>query len=284
MTNRILQTTVAGALLILLAAIPVQAQSADSNLTFEVASVKPADPNAQGTSIRVVPGGGLNMTNITLRNMITFSYDIRDFQLSGGPGWMGSERFDIQAKPPATDTPIVMANMTEEQRRAFQTELRMRLRALLAERFQLVVRKETKELPAYALVVGKNGHKLEPVPEAAQPGQQRMGMSMGRGQITATGADLQMLCNVLANSAGRPVVDKTGLKGRFNFKMEWTPDPGAGHMAPPGGPRPDAPPPADLTGPSLFTAVQEQLGLKLDSVRAPVDAYVVEKAEKPSEN
>jgi uncharacterized protein (TIGR03435 family) len=162
--------------------------------------------------------------------------------------------------------------------------MRARLRPLLAERFQLVVQKDTKELPVYELLVGKSGHKMKPADETVPPH-----MRNGRGEMMARAVPMQLLVDSLSSQVGRTVVDRTGLQGRFEFELHWTPDPGMGPGLPgvPGGPGgPGGPPsaPADLSGPSLFTAIQEQLGLKLEPGRAPVPAIVVVRAEKPSEN
>jgi uncharacterized protein (TIGR03435 family) len=261
-----------------------QAQDGGTPLTFEVASVKPASPDAQGTSITLIPAGGLKVTNGSLKQLITFAYNVRDFQISGGPGWLGSERYDVLAKAPSSDAPTDVRQMNNEQRRVLEEQVRERARALLAERFQLSIHSDTKDLPIYELVLAKNGHKLQASKEQ-DGGKQHM--RTGRGQMTAEGSTIQMLTNILSNLTGRTVVDRTGLTGRFDFKMEWTPDPG-GPMGPggPGGPdgRPEAAAPPDLSGPSIFTAVQEQLGLKLESTRGPVEIIVIDRVEKASEN
>jgi bla regulator protein blaR1 len=250
-------------------------------LTFEVASIKPADPDARGTSIQFMPGGGLKMTGIPLRGMITFAYDVRDFQVSGGAGWVGTERFDVMAQPEHAGAQALddLAKMTDLQRRTVRDQVAERLRALLADRFQLVVHKETKEQPIYALLVSKNGAKLK---EPKNVGG-RQGMSMNRGRLEGFAAPLEMLSTTLSNAMGRPVVDKTGLTGKYDFVLEWTPDVGAG----PGpqafgdGATPPAPAPG---GPTIFTALQEQLGLRLESQKGPVQLIVIDRAEKPSEN
>jgi uncharacterized protein (TIGR03435 family) len=174
--------------------------------------------------------------------------------------------------------------MNDEQRRILEEQVRERARALLAERFQLVIHRDTKDLPIYELVLAKNGHKLQASKEQ-EGGTQHM--RAGRGQIMAEGSTIQMLANHLSSLTGRTVVDHTGLKGRFDYKLEWAPDPG-GPMGPggPGGPdgRAEAAAPPDLYGPSIFTAVQEQLGLKLESARGPVEIIVIDRVEKASEN
>jgi bla regulator protein blaR1 len=238
-------------------------------LTFEVASVKPANPDAKGSSIRFMPGGGLNMTNMPLLNMITFAYDVRDFQVSGGPGWVGTERFDVTARPDraAADALQDLSKMTDDQQKTVREQMNERVRNLLADRFQLVVHKETKDQQIYALVVSKNGAKFQ---EAKELGPRR-GISMNGGRIQAFGAPLEMLTQSLSGQLGRPVVDKTGLTAKYDFVLEWTPDLGAAGDAAP-------------VGPTIFTALQEQLGLRLESQKGPVPNIVIDRVEKPSQN
>ena len=262
--------------LILLLTCPGFAQ-----LTFEVASIKPTGPETPVQFIQFMPGGGLKMMGITLRGMITFAYDVRDFQVSGGPGWVGTERFDVMARPEhaASEGLDDLAKMTDAQRMTVRDQMGERLRGLLADRFQLVVHKETKEQPIYALLVSKNGAKLK---EAKTVGE-RQGMSMNRGRLEGFAAPLEMLSTTLSNSMGRPVIDKTGLTGKYDFVLEWTPDVGAGAGSQAFGDGVTSPAPAP-GGPTIFTALQEQLGLKLDSQKGPVQLIVIDRAEKPSEN
>jgi bla regulator protein blaR1 len=272
-------TALAGPILVGIATAPrVRAQASRESLKFEVASIKPSSPDARATQIRIVPGGGMNIVNATLKGVITFAYNVREFQLSGGPSWVNSERFDIVAKVGPNDAPPDPRQMTDTQRTQLQEDLRTRFRALLAERFQLVVRPETKELPVYGLVIGKNGSKLV-VSQEPESGQRNLRMQ--RGQLNAIGTTVEMLAASLSNIVGRTVIDKTGLKGNFDYKLEWTPDTGP---ASPGGPGDRPEPAANPSGPSIFTAIQEQLGLKLESTKGPVVTYVIEKVEKPSEN
>ncbi len=262
--------------LILLLTCPGFAQ-----FTFEVASIKPANPDTPGSSIQFMPGGGLRMTNVSLRGMITFAYDVRDFQVSGGAGWVGTERFDVMARPEHASAEAVEdpAKMTDQQRRTNRDQITERLRALLADRFQLVVHKETKEEPIYALLVSKNGAKLK---EAKAVGS-RQGMSMNRGRLEGFAAPLEMLGQTLSNVTGRPVIDKTGLAGKYDFILEWTPDAGPDARAQGFGDGVTEPAPAP-GGPTIFTALQEQLGLKLEAQKGPVQLIVIDRAEKPSEN
>jgi bla regulator protein BlaR1 len=256
--------------LAVLIALPGFAQQA---LTFEVASIKPSNPDTPGGMIRLMPGGGLNLTNIPLRNMITMAYDVRDFQVSGGPGWMGTERFDLTATADrvAAAGPDDFAKMTDAQRKTVREQTNERLRALLADRFKLIVHKEIKEQPIYVLVVSKSGAKLQEIKEA----QAKMGMTTNRGRMQAYGVPLEMLAQSLSGTLGRPIMDKTALTGKYDFVLEWTPDLGTGSDAA------NAPAPS---GPTIFTALQEQLGLRLEAQKGPVENIVIDRAEKPSEN
>ncbi len=254
----------------------IHAQTQDS-LKFEVVSVKPADPDAQGARIQLAPGGGMNMVNASVKQLITFAYDVRESQVIGGPNWLESQRYDIIAKAPPSDGPSDPRQMTNDQREILQRQLRERVRNLLAERFQLTIHRETKEVPIYALLLGKNGSKIQPAKE--QQGF-RHGMQLRRGQMNAEGASLQMLTNALSNVTGRPVIDRTGLQGNFDFKLEWTPESAA--LTPGASGEPSSQ--VDLSGPTIFTAVQDQLGLKLESQKGPVEMIVIDRLEKASAN
>jgi uncharacterized protein (TIGR03435 family) len=257
---------------------------AQSTPTFDVASIKPSSPEARGTSLMFQSANSMRITNAPLRMLITFAYDIRDFQLSGGPGWIGSDRFDILAKaertPGTENVPDDFRKMTDQQRTAAAEQMRLRMRGMLAERFQLTIHRETKDGAVYALIVAKGGSKLQP----KEPGDGPQGLRMGRGQLTGMAASMQMLTNVLSNQVGRPVVNKTGLDAKYDFKLEWTPDVGSGEG--PGGPPPgiETQPPPKADGPTLFTALQEQLGLRLESQKGPVEMIVIDRVEKPTEN
>jgi len=262
------------------------AQSPAASPVFDVASIKPSAPDARGTSLMLQPPNGLRITNAPLRMLITFAYDIRDFQLSGGPGWIGADRYDILAKAERTasndNVPDDPRKMTDAQRMNKQQEMRERMRALLADRFQLTIHRETKEAPVYALVVAKGGSKIQPAKEVEEGPQ---GMRMNRGELTGMKAPISMLATTLSSQLGRPVIDKTDLKGKYDFKLQWTPDAGPGvdplKQLPPGV---EAPPPPSADGPTIFTALQEQLGLRLESQKGPVETIVIDRVEKPSEN
>ncbi len=247
--------------------------------SFEAASIKPAAPQT-GPGFRVSMGGDpgrINYRNASFKQLVTRAYGVKDYQVSG-PGWIESERYDVTATMPS-DTP--------------KETVQLMLQNLLSERFHLTVHRENKEMPAYALVVAKGGPKLKPAADALPPGGQaglkRGGMMMMRpGKIEASGMDLGAFSNLLANLIGRPVLDMTGLKGAYDCTLEFAPDSSIGmpgmKMAVRGEGGDGAPPP-ESSGPSLFTAVQEQLGLKLEPRKTPLDMIVVDSGDKiPTEN
>jgi bla regulator protein BlaR1 len=282
--------TSVGACLAWLSVFGLFGQSSTPPLTFEVASIKPSGSDDRRVSIMMQPGGGLRTTGSTLKMLLTMAYDVREFQISGGPAWINTDRYDIMAKAErstgAENPPGDPRTMTDEQRKTVGDQMRERLRALLADRFQLTLHRESKEQSVYALVVAKNGPKLQESQTKEGTGPRGPMMRMGRGELSGQGVRLDMLASTLSNQLGRTVIDRTGLKGNFDFKLTWTPDPGQSATPLGGGPPPgaDAPPPPDPNGPSVFTALQEQLGLRLESQKGPVEMLVIDRVEKPSEN
>jgi bla regulator protein blaR1 len=256
---------------------------------YEVASIKPDKSGTDMTMLRTTPVGFI-ATNVPLKMLIQQAYGVEDNQILGAPSWIGSARFDIEAKVSSSETDA-LHNLGPDQRR-------LMLQPLLADRFQLKVHTEVRELPILALVVAKGGPKLhEAKPgdtypngikgfdgEAGGPGL----MHMGPGQLTAQGLPMSSVAQLLSQQLGRTVHDKTGLTGKYDFTLQWTPEvggspmmkgPGAGQQGP-GGP----PSPTDNGGPSIFTAIQEQLGLKLESQKGPVEVVIIDHVETPSEN
>jgi uncharacterized protein (TIGR03435 family) len=212
---------------------------------FEVASIKPSDP-AQPIAIRR-SGDRLATVSTSLEFLITWAYDIHTDRVYGKPKWLDSTRYDILANAPEP------------------ADFKGRMQALLAERFKLAVHRETRELPIYALVVAKGGPKVELREHTGPMGQNPFGMP-GRGVLVGTEVTAGMLAKVLENQLGRSVMDETGLKGVFDFKLEWSPD-------------------QSTEGASLFTAVQEQLGLKLEARKGPVEVLIIDRIENtPTEN
>lgn len=221
--------------------------------SFDVASVKVAPQPVGGysSSMNVTPGR-LNCTNVTLKKLIARAYSVRDYQVSG-PDWINTELYTIVASMPADTS---------------GDDLLLMVQSLLAERFQLVFHKEQKDMPVYELVVGKGGHKLKQVEFG------RGSTSMSPGKLVATGIPLRNFVDTLSRYLNRPVLDKSGLTGVFDFTLEWSQDGKATDAA------------GDLpAAPSIFTAIPEQLGLKLESRKAPIEILVLDRAERaPSGN
>jgi uncharacterized protein (TIGR03435 family) len=269
-------------------ALPIGIIAQKPPIVFEVASIKPSAPDSRGgrnfmegschgsdtdfDSILHIPSsapqGRCLFNGITLKMLIVWAYNLPlvppdrlDQMIIGGPGWTGSDTFfvDARAENPSTTT---------------RDQLLLMLRELLAERFGLAVHRETKEVSGYMLVVAKNGPKLK---EPQDKEHQRLGMKLG-GPLTGANASMSMLASALSDRLGRPVLDKTQLAGNYDFTLAWTPgDNEVGPRLPPGQS-------ADLFAPSLFTALQEQLGLRLESQRVPIEFLIVDHAERPSEN
>ncbi len=229
--------------------------------------MKPSAPEAPGMFIRYLPGGGVRITGITLQNLISIAYGVRNFQVSGGPKWIDTNRFDIDARPSTSDAAesTARALTSEDQRNAAAA-----LKSLLTDRFQLRLRRETREQPVFALVVAKGGPKLQ---EAAESGS--FIRKINRGSIKGQATSLQLLALNLSYEVGSPVIDKTGLTGDYSFDLKW--DPGTLSAA-------QLSVASDPDGGSIFTALQEQLGLRLQAEKGPVKVLIVEHAEKPSEN
>lgn len=254
---------------------------------FEVASIKPSAPDARDMRVRNTGGGRVNINNLPLKELIVFAWRVQPFQVSGGPPWITTDHFDISAKSENTPKP---------------GELQLMLQALLEDRFQLKIRHETKELPVYALVLARKDGKLGPnlteakeggcvAPDPTQPPRrQEPGQSpvrncgqqmMSQKTLNAASVPIANIIPMLARMLGRTVIDKTGLTGKYDISLEWAPDESQTGLLPPDGPKP---PPSEVQGPSIFTALQEQLGLRLESQKGPVDMLVIDRAEKPSEN
>jgi uncharacterized protein (TIGR03435 family) len=262
-------------LTISLLALPNLAQSTPApdatRLTFDVVSIK-RNNSGPGPAMIISPpeSDQIIVRNASSRLIIGEAYGIRlHDQIVGLPAWADSEAYDMDAKIAASDEAAF--------RKLLPMQRNPMLQSVLSSRFGLVCHFETKELPAYALVIAKAGPKLKEVQPGILPGglKDPGGIDMGRNQITATGASMLPLLHVLQIQLGRPVVDRTGLTGNYTFKLSWSPD----AVASPSSANPDAD-----TGPSLFTAIQEQLGLKLQPVKAPVPILVVDHIERPSAN
>ncbi len=256
---------------------------------FEVASIKQNKSGGPGMTLHIEPGGRFVANNITLQLLVQEAYGLKDSQISGGPAWINSENYDIEAKPDESSA-MQISKLTAEQRKE---RLMLMVQALLADRCKLAFHHDTKELPIYSLVVAQGGPKLHETspPPPLSPGPPNPGSKggvwmMGRGHLSVNGARLDMFADVLSRVLGRLVLDKTGLSGFYEFTLQWTPDDSENSMfrsAPGGQEAPNSAPP-ETPGPSIYTALQEQLGLKLEAGKGPVQALVIDHIERPTEN
>lgn len=275
-----------GLTLLLAGCVAVVAQEKDP--TFEVASVKANKSGDGNGNMRGVGSDRVVATNMPLRPMITFAYQVAGYQLIGGPGWLTTERYDINAKmeaPPASVIPFIPGSTTPNP-------MQLALRHLLEDRFKLRTHRETREMDIYALVMarpgGGPGPGLKPTtqdcskaveaqrpgaPPPGAPGQPFCGISGSPGRVKFGGLPASSFATALAGPAGRMVVDRTGMTGSWDFELTFAPENRG----------PDAPP-ADPNAPSFFTAIQEQLGLRLESTKGPVDVLVIDSVEKPTED
>lgn len=268
---------------------PAQPPDPNVPLYFEAASVRRNTSGEQGQNIRRQPGGRLTATNMTLRSLITFAYQLQPFQLVGDPSWIRTEHFDIVAKMEGDPAPVPPGQGPDP--------LMLAMRSLLTERFKMAVHRETRELDIYALVMarpdGKPGPSLKPStqdcaammaaarggpPPGPPPGPNSpivCGMRGSLGRIQAGGMPMNTFANNLSGRVQRTVVDRTGLSGYWDFEINFAPE-SAPIPLPPGVDLP----PGDPTAPSLFTAIQEQLGLRLQSTKGPVEVLVVDRIEQ----
>ena len=236
----------------------LSAMPADALPKFEVATIKPSkeDPEGRGFSFSI-KGSRVTTTNTTVKELITFAYRLHKNQIVDGPDWLGTNRFDVDGVPDVAGRPN-------------DKQFRMLFQRLLAERFKLVFHPDKKELSVYALTVGKNGAKLAKTVHS--PNDPVDFHFHGLGALTVGNSTMRDFCDGMqAGVTDRPVVDRTGLTGRYDFNLNWTLDDSRATNDP------NAPP-------GLFTAIQEQLGLKLQPAKALADVVVLDHVEKPEEN
>jgi uncharacterized protein (TIGR03435 family) len=273
--------------------LPQQGPPPDPELRFEVASVKAADTSGGGMMMRMMPAS-FEAAGVPLRLLLRQALQKPDYQIIGAPGWVDTERYTIAAKAASgtaqSAMPVMMVN-------------------LLKDRFQMTSHTETRELPIFNLVLARGDRR--PGPNLKQssaecqamiaaraagagappaPGGPPMfdpnapiacgSVRTGPGMLGAGGRTIAQLVQMLSNSTGRPVVDKTGLTGAYDFSLRFAPEPGS--FGPFGPPPPGVLPPPDPDAPNLYTAVQEQLGLKLENARGPVEVVVIDRLEKPA--
>ena len=235
------------------ATVAVSAQNAAP--AFEVASVK-RNNSASGNSSSRNLGSRYTAINVTVIQMLRNAYGIQEFQIAGGPSWVGIDRFDIEATIPAGSKP---------------GDAQLMLQTLLAERFKLTFHREQRQTSIHSLVVAKTGHRLTPGDPAKCPNTGGCGFNASPTQIVGESVSMTQLAARLSRSIGIHVVDNTGLQGLFDLKLEWTiEDQFVGRGA--------------TASPTIFPAIQEQLGLRLESTRGPVETLVIDRVERPTEN
>jgi uncharacterized protein (TIGR03435 family) len=228
---------------------------------FDAVSIKPAQTGARGYSIRPLPGR-LSTQNTSLKQLVAAAYHVNDYQVSGGPKWIDTDRFDIEAKAPDADKP------------PSEKELMLMLQKLLEQRFALAIHRDTREQQVYVLQPGKSGPKLQPAKDTSVPTQFRV---VQRHIITSVNAPLDHLIETLQWVLGRPVLDQTGLSGAFDYKLEWAPDDLQLRSD-------ESPVQSEGSLPSLGSALQEILGLRLLSQKGPVEVINIESASHPAGN
>ena len=223
-----------------------QAGSSPARAQFEVASIKPSAQGVRGATFYNPTRERFQIDDVTVKGLIAYACNVREFQIEGASGWVASDRYNVIAKPDG--------ELTDERIRAM-------VQSLLAERMGLKIHRESREMSVLSLTVAKGGPKLQESAIAAGPT-----MRGGEGRLTGQNLTMDMLASLLANRVERPVLNRTGMPGQFDIKLEWVPE--------------ESP----ETGPSIFTAVQEQLGLRLETERAAAEILVVEHVDRPSPN
>jgi uncharacterized protein (TIGR03435 family) len=256
---------------------PPKAMAADAVPKFDVVTVKPSDPNRPGKGF-TIRGRHVMTINTNLNDLITFAYGLHAKQIIGAPEWFGTEKFDIDGVPDVEGRPN-------------SKQMKLLIQSALTDRFKLTFHNDEKELSVYALVIGKAGPKLTAT--IHQPAEPVNFLYRNLGALMVTNATMKDFCDGMQGSAmDKPVVDHTGLTGRYDFTLNWTPDDsqflqmGVPKPPPPqaGAGAPATPADDPNAPPSLSTAMQEQLGLKFESVRASAPVFVIDHVEKPSAN
>ena len=277
--------------LLLFGVVAVVVAAQEKNATFEVASVKANKSGDTNGNLRLQPGGRVAATNMPVRPIITFAYQLAQYQLVGGPGWLTTDRYDLVAKMEQDVDPASIIPGANTP-----SPMQLALRSLLEERFKLKVHRETREMDVYALVMarpgGGPGPGLKPTtqdsaaaaaaarrggpPPTGKPGEPFCGIQGGPGRLKFGGLPASALPQAFSGPAGRMVIERTGLTGAWDFELTFAVE---GRGAGPGGPEA-----APTDAPSLFTAIQEQLGLKLEPAKGPVEVLVIDGIEKPTED
>jgi uncharacterized protein (TIGR03435 family) len=224
---------------------------------YDVATFRLYVPGST-TSYSPLPNGGFIAKGTKLKDLICEAYKKFDFQCLGGPGWLDSERYDVEAKPDSTIADQLQ-NLSWKQRQPVQHRMDQ---VLFANRLKLKVHFETKEMPIFALVIAKGGQKMTGAKNADT-------YTVGNGKMQAWGISMDVLAGQLSQEMGHIVQDQTGLKGNYSFTLRYSDDVNSS---------------PDSSEPSIYTALQEQLGLKLEPAKGPVDVLVIDHVERPSEN
>jgi uncharacterized protein (TIGR03435 family) len=241
---------------------------ANAHPSFEVATIKPSKADQPGKFFRF-RGHRFTTTNTTLDDLISYSYRLHDNQIIAAPGWAGTEKYDIDAEPDGEGAP------NDQQWKDM-------MQKLLTERFALTFHRDKKELPVYVLSVARGGPKLSK--SQSDPNGNFHWSFRGRigGDLTLYNASMADFANLMQrNVLDRPVVDQTGLTGRYDINLDWTPDDSQFEGM---GAKPTPPTDSPNAAPNLYTAIQEQIGLKLDATKALAEVLVIDHVEKPSEN
>ncbi len=256
--------------------------------SFEVASIKLDHSGSPGTHIHY-RSGRFSAAGVTVKALIQFANNVQGFQISGEPGWANSEKYDIEAK----DFDSVVENFPNLPPEERMGHIELCVQSLLADRLKLKLRHETRELPVYVLVIAKSGPRMKVTtpgniyldgwkgPDGKSHPDQGFD-SEKSGEVTAQAVQMEQFARYLSRQVGRTVLDQTGLRDNFDFKLKWSPDENRAAMS--DAPGAEAVPISDSSGPSIFTALQEQLGLKLEATKGPVEVLVIEHVERPTEN
>ena len=256
---------------------------------FEVVSIHPDDPDGHRMRIGMGPDARFVAEGVTIKRLVCMAYGIQDFQLERAPNWFTAERYSIHAKS-ESNIEEQFPKLTDEQKMMVGKQM---VQTMLADRFKLSLRQESKELPILGIVVDKNGPKLH----EAKPGDTYSnGLKDGDGaghagmmrfdgtHLTAQGVKLDNLASFLSEQLNQIVQNKTGLDAKYDFKLEWSREPDRPHGPQQAGGEPESASADGNAGTPLFTAIREQLGLKLESQKSAIPVYVVESVEKPTEN
>jgi uncharacterized protein (TIGR03435 family) len=276
-----MKQALAATCLIILIASAALTQSAATLSGFEVASISLSDPATAGTNFGISPGGSFFAKGVTVRTLIENSYDVRNFQLSEVPGWLDTERYDIVTQIDNGVPEGDPRRATTEGRQVIWDQLLARVRILLADRFQLKLHRETKDLSVYALVIAGTGSRLQ-APKEGEISSLNVGRDhTGNTVITGTRLPLSSLVRCLSGQVDRVIVDRTELKDDYDFTMAFSSDTTLQpELAAAGADRLSA----GGDGPSVFTALQKQLGLRLETEKRPVEMLVIDSVQKASEN